>query len=45
MFEILTAVASIHGIRIVHRDIKPHNVFLDANHHVKLGDFGLSQFV
>ncbi|KAK1291295.1 L-type lectin-domain containing receptor kinase IX.1 [Acorus calamus] len=28
---------------VVHRDIKPHNVYLDKNLEVKLGDFGLSR--
>ena len=28
---------------VLHRDIKPQNVFLDHNNRVKLGDFGLSK--
>lgn len=31
------------GCIVLHRDIKPQNVFLDHNNRVKLGDFGLSK--
>ncbi|XP_066358452.1 L-type lectin-domain containing receptor kinase IX.1-like [Miscanthus floridulus] len=30
---------------VVHRDIKPTNVMLDASFHAKLGDFGLARLV
>ena len=29
--------------KILHRDIKPNNIFLDREYNVKLGDFGLSR--
>ena len=34
------AIASIHKLRYVHRDVKPDNILLDANGHIRLADFG-----
>lgn len=31
------------GKKVLHRDLKPNNVFLDSENNVKLGDFGLAR--
>ena len=35
----------MHNLGIVHRDIKSHNVLVDANLNVKVCDFGLAKFI
>ncbi|OAY22929.1 hypothetical protein MANES_18G037700v8 [Manihot esculenta] len=39
--ESILAIHSIHQYNYVHRDIKPDNLILDKNGHLKLSDFGL----
>jgi serine/threonine kinase 38 len=41
--EIVLAIESVHKLDCIHRDLKPDNVLIDANGHVKLSDFGLSK--
>jgi len=46
MRDLLLALEFCHRRRIVHRDVKPYNILMDADGHLKLADFGLaSQFV
>ncbi|KAK7259290.1 hypothetical protein RIF29_24893 [Crotalaria pallida] len=37
----ILAIESIHKHNYIHRDIKPDNLLLDKNGHMKLSDFGL----
>lgn len=40
--EILDGLSYIHEQGMIHRDLKPVNIFLDSQDHVKIGDFGLA---
>ena len=41
--SILSAIGHAHENHIVHRDIKPQNILMDADSGVKVGDFGIAR--
>ncbi|XP_078239130.1 serine/threonine-protein kinase MRCK alpha isoform X5 [Pogona vitticeps] len=38
--EMVVAIDSVHQLHYVHRDIKPDNILMDMNGHIRLADFG-----
>ena len=43
--QILEALAYIHSRGVIHRDMKPANIFLDGENNIKIGDFGLARLL
>lgn len=43
--EIITALEYLHSLSIIHRDMKPENILLDANMHIQITDFGSAKIL
>ena len=41
--EVILAIEHLHKNNIIYRDLKPDNILISADGHVKLTDFGLSK--
>lgn len=41
--DVLSGLGELHRKKIVHRDIKPHNIFMHADGRVRLGDLGIAR--
>jgi serine/threonine protein kinase len=40
--QVCAALAAAHGGGVVHRDVKPHNMLIDAHGAIQLADFGIA---
>jgi serine/threonine protein kinase len=40
MAEVVLALGHLHSMGLMYRDLKPNNILLDANGHIKLADLG-----
>ncbi|KAJ3330023.1 hypothetical protein HDU76_006646 [Blyttiomyces sp. JEL0837] len=43
--QIVDGLMHIHSQNVIHRDLKPDNIFVEEDHHVLLGDFGLAKSI
>lgn len=44
MAQSVLAVDAVHKLNYIHRDLKPDNILIDVEGHIKLSDFGLCKY-
>ena len=44
-YQCMSALIYLHSSNVVHRDIKPKNIFMSKNKIIKIGDFGVSALI
>ncbi|EOD15241.1 hypothetical protein EMIHUDRAFT_76245, partial [Emiliania huxleyi CCMP1516] len=45
VIQVASGLSAMHGARVLHRDIKPDNIFTDERGVVKIGDLGLGRIM
>ena len=41
--DICKGIKEIHNMKLIHRDLKPDNLFISKDYKIKIGDFGVSK--